>query len=145
MSPANYRALPLFAVLVASLLIPRTASAGDNVDVEIGLRKISDPCGLRGGQQLEFAITARNMVGVAQVAVSISWMPAGAVAEVGATPGPLPDGVGLIAPFSPLVIDDRAEFGMASLGSGVMDGDGELVTFRLELAPQFSGEDPVEV
>ena len=111
----------------------------------IGIQRVSEPCGLQGDQSVEFAVLARNMHEVAQVAVAISWFPPGAVAEVGASPGALPEGAGLLAPFEPLTIENRSEFGMASLGDAAMNGEGELVIFQLQLRSDLSTLDPVEV
>ena len=144
---ATSRAAPLRSLLCAVILVAaQSARAGDNADVEVGLVPMGDPCGWRGGDQLEFAVHARNMTAVSQVAVTISWQPFEAIHAVTAEPGPIPQEVGLLAPFDPLVIDRRAEYGMAALGDGkALEGEAELVRFSLELAEWVSASDRVEV
>jgi len=137
---------PLALLCAAILAASQSADAGDNADVEIGLEHPGEPCGWRGGEQLEFSVHARNMTAVAQVAVTISWQPAGAIDTATAEPGSIPKEVGLLAPFDPLVFDGRAEYGMAALGDDVaIEGEGELVTFRLGLADWISASDQVEI
>ena len=129
-----WAAIPSMASASAGL------DAGINADVEIGIAQLSGPCGLQGGDRVELLVLARNMVDVKQVLFKVGWRPAGAVASVGAV-----SVSGLTSPGGPETGDDRAEWGMASLGDLTLAGESELARFAFELAPHIAPETEVDI
>lgn len=136
------RCLILLALL--TLISPPGARAGANAGVELGLAVVNSPCGLKGGDLLDFFVAARGMSQVRQVKLVLSWQPEDAVAAVtGATAGVTAQ-QGFITPGPPLVEGNRAEFGMATFGDGI-DGEGILARFGLTLADGVTADTPAEV
>lgn len=131
-----------FVLLAIWLLDAHSLFAGGNTDVDIGLGVVSPPCGLRGGDRIEFFVAARNMNDVRQVKFDFSWQPADAVAVVEG------DAAGIaeifIAPGPPQVEGNWAEFGMATFGTGI-EGEGILARFGFELASHIRPDIPVDI
>lgn len=132
------RCLPFLLLLV--LAGPTAARAGANAGVELGLAVASPPCGLEAGDLLDFFVAARGMSQVRQVKVVLSWQPEDAVASVTGTT----DQRGFITPGPPLVEGNRAEFGMATFGTGI-EGEGILARFGLTLAEGVTADTPAEI
>ncbi|MFA6109630.1 MAG: hypothetical protein WDA75_12760 [Candidatus Latescibacterota bacterium] len=132
------RCLPFLLLLVFAG--PPAARAGVNAGVELGLAVASPPCGLEAGDLLDFFVAARGMSQVRQVKMVLSWQPEDAVASVTGTT----DQQGFIIPGPPLVDGNRAEFGMATFGTGI-EGEGILARFGLTLAEGITADNPAEI
>ena len=130
---------PLLALLTAA-----PALAGDNANVELGLGLLTPECGLSGGDQVEFALAARNMVDARQVLVTFGWSPAWALASAQAQ---VPEDLanqGFLAPFAPILEEGRGEFGMVSFSAG-LEGEALLVVFSLGLAADIDPTVAVDI
>lgn len=130
------------ALLAIWFLSAHPLSAGQNADVDIGLGFISPPCGLRGGDRVEFFVAARNMDDVRQVKLDFSWQPLDAVAAVEGRAAGIAEM--FIVP-GPLQLEgNRAEFGMATFGTG-LEGEGILARFSFELSSHIDADIPVDI
>ncbi|NKB69187.1 MAG: T9SS type A sorting domain-containing protein [Candidatus Latescibacteria bacterium] len=121
---------------VLTVLIAVPALAGDNANVEIGLGLLTPECGLSGGDHIEFALAARNMVDARQILITFGWSPNTAVAAATAL---VPEDLanqGFLAPFDPILEEGQGELGIASFSAG-LEGEALLAVFTLELAPHI--------
>jgi hypothetical protein len=138
----------LYPLLIASwLLTPLSADrllAGQNADVDLGLSIVSSPCGLQSGDLIEFFVAARNMSEVRQVKFDLSWQPPDAVSAVTGSAVGVAEENHFIVPGPPQIFENRAEFGMASFGTGI-DGEGLLARFTFALASHIDAETPVDI
>jgi len=134
-----------YILTAISLFLWQPTHAGENAQVEIGIRNISMPCGLAAGDIVEFSVLARNMNNARQVLITFSWHPENAIVGAVAKLADGPKNNNLLAPFPPQIDANRAEFGMASFTDGALSGEAELATFGLELAPHIGPDTRVEV
>jgi hypothetical protein len=138
----------LYPLLIAVwLFTPLSAGrllAGQNADVDLGLSIVSSPCGLQSGDLVEFFVAARNMSAVRQVKFDLSWQPPDAVAAVTGAAAGIAEENHFIVPGPPQVFENRAEFGMASFGTGI-DGEGILARFTFALASHIDAETPIDI
>ena len=141
----NFRLFRPSLVLV-SLLFPGLCLAleGSDAGVEIGIDVHSPPCGLGGGEVVEFLVSARNMSDVRQIKLELRWEPSGAVDSVTAQLSEAIRQQGLIAPFAPELYGSRAEFGLATFGEGVT-GDFDLALLGFELASHVDASTPIAI
>lgn len=148
MRPPISFARRLYPLLIASwLLTPLSADrllAGQNADVDLGLSVVSSPCGLQSGDLIEFFVAARNMSQVRQVKFDLSWQPPDAFSDVTGGAAGVAEENHFIVPGPPQVYQNRAEFGMASFGTGI-DGEGVLARFTFALASHIDAETPVDI
>ena len=134
-----------FALTALAIYGFQPAGAGENAGVELGILQSSAPCGLKGGDLIEFSVLGRHMVNARQVLITFSWQPENAIVGASATLGDGPRDKGLLAPFPPQIEANRAEFGMASFSEGALNGEALLANFSLELAPHVGPETRVEI
>ena len=130
-----------FSLAIALLLaLCGAAVAGDNANVVISLD--GDHAAADAGEQVQVPLSAAGMVGVKQVEIILTVLPADAfdlaattfTPAFGFSPGP---GVELLG-------DGQIKGGVATLGETV-DGDGALGVFTLTMSSSFTRDSPAEV
>ena len=130
-----------FSLAIALLLaLCGAAVAGDNANVVISLD--GEHAAADAGEQVQVSLSAAGMVGVKQVEITLTVLPADAfdLAAASFTPA---------FGFSPgsgveLLGDDQIKGGVASLGDAV-DGDGALGVFTLTMSSSFTRDSPAEI
>ena len=131
----------MFPLAIALLLaLCGAAVAGDNANVVISLDGAHAAAG--AGEQVQVPLSAAGMVGVKQVEIILTVLPAEAfdlaattfTPAFGFSPGP---GVEVLG-------DDQIKGGVATL-SETVDGDGALGVFTLTMSSSFSRESPAEI
>ena len=130
-----------FSLAIALLLaLCGAAVAGDNANVVISLD--GEHAAADAGEQVQVPLSAAGMVGVKQVEIILTVLPADAfdlaattfTPAFGFSPGP---GVELLG-------DGQIKGGVATLGETV-DGDGALGVFTLTMSSSFTRDSPAEV
>lgn len=138
--------MPFLLLSMALWLASATSlSAGENADVELGLAIVSPPCGLQGGDLIDFFVAARHMKGVRQVKLVFSWQPPEAVATASGAAAGIAAEQAFLVPGPPLIEGNWAEFGMATFGSAGLEGEGILARFGFALAESIAPDTPVEI
>ena len=134
------------SLVLVSLWSPALCLAleGSDAGVEISIDVHSPPCGIDGGEVVEFLVSARNMSNVRQIKLELRWEPSGAVDSVAAQLTEAARQQGLIAPFAPELYGSRAEFGLATFGAAV-NGDCDLALLGFELAPHVDAGTPIAI
>lgn len=131
----------IFPLAIALLLaLCGAAVAGDNANVVISLD--GEHAAASAGEQVQVPLSAAGMVGVKQVEIILTVLPAEAfdLAEATFTPA---------FGFSPgsgveVLGDDQIKGGVATL-SETVDGDGALGVFTLTMSSSFSRESSAEI
>ena len=130
-----------FPLAIALLLaLCGAAVAGDNANVVISLD--GEHAAADAGEQVQVPLSAAGMVGVKQVEIILTVLPADAFDLAATTFTPA-------FGFSPgsgveLLGDDQIKGGVASLGEAV-DGDGALGVFTLTMSSSFTRDSPAEI
>lgn len=134
------------SLVLVSLWSPGLCLAleGSDSGVEISIDVHSPPCGIGGGEVVEFLVSVRNMSDVRQIKLEMRWEPSGAVDSVTAQLTEASRQQGLIAPFAPELYGSRAEFGLATFGAAV-NGDYDLALLGFELAPHVDAATPIAI
>lgn len=131
----------MFPLAIALLLaLCGAAVAGDNANVVISLD--GEHAAASAGEQVQVPLSAAGMVGVKQVEIILTVLPAEAfdlaattfTPAFGFSPGP---GVEVLG-------DDQLKGGVATL-SETVDGDGALGVFTLTMSSSFSRESSAEI
>ena len=131
----------MFPLAIALLLaLCGAAVAGDNANVVISLD--GEHAAASAGEQVQVPLSAAGMVGVKQVEIILTVLPAEAfdlaattfTPAFGFSPGP---GVEVLG-------DDQIKGGVATL-SETVDGDGALGVFTLTMSSSFSRESSAEI
>ena len=130
-----------FSLAIALLLaLCGAAVAGDNANVVISLD--GEHAAADAGEQVQVPLSAAGMVGVKQVEIILTVLPADAFDLAATTFTPA-------FGFSPglgveLLGDGQIKGGVATLGETV-DGDGALGVFTLTMSSSFTRDSPAEV
>ena len=131
----------IFPLAIALLLaLCGAAVAGDNANVVISLD--GEHAAASAGEQVQVPLSAAGMVGVKQVEIILTVLPAEAFDLAAATFTPA-------FGFSPgsgveVLGDDQIKGGVATL-SETVDGDGALGVFTLTMSSSFSRESSAEI
>lgn len=142
------RAKHIFLCYIALLGLaawPRLAVAGPNADAEIFIGQEGPFCGLAANSTVEFSISARNMSQVRQVKFEFSWEPAHAIAAVAAALGQTTQANSFVAPGSPQVKGQTAQWGIATLVGPAIAGEGHLADMAFTLADSISPTTPIDI
>ena len=133
-----------YIALLGLAALPRLAAAGPNADAEIFIGQEGPFCGLAANSTVEFSISARNMSQVRQVLFKFSWEPAHAIAAVAAALGQTTKAHSFVA-IPPIVKDQTADWGSATLGGSAIAGEGHLADMTFTLADSISSTTPIDI
>lgn len=139
---AASRMRTVLALLV--VLLPLRVHAGYNAGAGLGLVMNSEPCGVAGGEVIQFTLVARGMHNVRLVKLRFDWDPADAVSTVVGQEAGLAQEHSFFVPGPMLLQGNRAEFGMAAF-SDSMSGDGAIARFSFRLADDLPAGTPVDI
>ena len=133
-----------YIALLGLAALPRLAAAGPNADAEIFIGQEGLFCGLAANSTVEFSISARNMSQVRQVLFKFSWEPAHAIAAVAAALGQTTKAHSFVA-IPPIVKDQTADWGSATLGGSAIAGEGHLADMTFTLSDSISSTTPIDI
>jgi hypothetical protein len=130
--------------VIAFCLLATQAWGGVNAEAQLSCTLLSPACGVRGGDQVNLAVSAEKMGSVRIVKLIIGWYPADAVVAVGAAATGLAQQGAFVVPGAPIVEGGTAEFGMATFGDGI-SGGGAIANLAVMLAAGIDSTTAVDV
>ena len=134
-----------YIALLSVVASPHLATAGPNADAEILTGEEGPFCGFTANSTVEFSVSARNMSGVRQVKFEFSWEPTNAIAEISGAIGETAKANSFVAPGSPQIKGQTAQWGIATLGGAGITGEGHLADMAFTLADSISPTTPIDI
>ena len=134
-----------YIVLLGVVALPRLTAAGSNADAEIFIGEEGPFCGFAANSTVEFSVSARNMSNVRQVKFEFSWEPANAIAAIAGAIGETAKANSFVAPGSPQIKGQTAQWGIATLGGAGIAGEGHLANMAFTVADSISSTTPIDI
>ena len=131
--------------LLGVVALSRFAAAGPNAGAEIFSGEEGPFCGFTANSTVEFSVSARNMSSVRQVKFEFSWEPANAIAAIAGALGETAKANSFVAPGSPQIAGQAAQWGIATLGGAGITGEGHLANMAFTVADSISSTTPIDI